>query len=406
MISWLGTEKINVPCCDANDEMEMYTYDECTNDSEENVKRCRGIVCKKGTYELICPSFGYVDEYIADEEQQERILNRLGDDDWTMYYSVEGTIVRLFWYNGQWYLCTHKKLDAFKSRWSCKYTFGELCVKALAEIYGEAFTWDSFLSELDTNHKYVFLIRANHENRIVCHAHHVKSGERIWCLGSYDEQFRFYLYTTHPSHNCLSEKVKGPTPIPNISSNNILEYIHQISPFEYRGLFLSRIVSDGVYERISIFHPEYKKWEAVRGNNPNLRFRFLEVRRNLELVQQLYILYPKSAEIFDRYENILFNVASMINHFYVQRYIRHKYVTLPKEEYFIMKKCHDWYLQDQTHHRIFTKKVLEFINEENPLHLYKMIRRYELSDYHQPQKVYHRQESIYPHSLQKVKSCF
>ena len=117
----------------------------------------------------------------------------------------------------------------------------------------------------------------------------------------------------------------------------------------------------------------------MRGNNPNLRFRFLELRNDPEKLKLLYFLYPKSADIFDQYDDTLHKISRMIYHFYVNRYIKNQFITLPREEFLIMKKCHDWYLTDRQNNRIFSKKVMEFMMDEPPLNLYKMIRRFNLN---------------------------
>jgi hypothetical protein len=93
----------------------------------------------------------------------------------------------------------------------------------------------------------------------------------------------------------------------------------------------------------------------------------------------LYLLYPKSAEVFDQLEDTIRKISRMIYHFYVNRYIKNQFITLPKEEFQLMKKCHNWYLEDRKNNRIFSQKVLEIMAGEEPLHLYKMIRRFTLN---------------------------
>jgi hypothetical protein len=76
-------------------------------------------------------------------------------------------------------------------------------------------------------------------------------------------------------------------------------------------------------------------------------------------------------------------LAKLIRYYYIQRYIKNKYVTLPKEEYILMKKCHDWYLLDRAENKINVSKVLEILNHEETLALYKMIRRFQINQYNQ-----------------------
>jgi hypothetical protein len=51
-----------------------------------------------------------------------------------------------------------------------------------------------------------------------------------------------------------------------------------------------------------------------------------------------------------------------------------------------MKKCHDWYLLNRVENKINVSKVLEILNNEETLALYKMIRRFQINQYNQDQQ--------------------
>ena len=94
------------------------------------------------------------------------------------------------------------------------------------------------------------------------------------------------------------------------------------------------------------------------------------------LVNKLYYLYPKFADAFDDYENTLYECAKQINKNYIDRFIKKKYVTVPKEEFYVMKSCHDWHLQDREKNRISLRKVIDTMNEQSASNLNRIIRRY------------------------------
>ena len=94
-----------------------------------------------------------------------------------------------------------------------------------------------------------------------------------------------------------------------------------------------------------------------------------------KLSDMLYFLYPRYADTFDDYENTLYDSAKQINSNYIQRFIKKKYVTVPKEEYTVMNACHEWHLQDRVRNRISLRKVIEILNEQPPTNLNKIIRR-------------------------------
>jgi len=362
-----------VKITDSDEFLEIYNYNECCNENEECLKKKRGAIYEKDTDNIIAYSFGYTDLY-TEEDDIQTIFENL--QDWKFYYSLEVTLLRLFMYNNKWYLVTHKKLDAFKSRWSCRETFGELFVSSLNKIFdvptNQVFDW--LTNQLNPQQIYFFLLKSNYENRIVCQYNHKQ--DKIIFLGTLlkgegNEKFNFCTFETEPLL-----KIKGPENIEINNYDELKNIVHNINPFQYQGIIAIQKTSG---KQIKILNNEYHKFYQLRGNNPNLRFRYLELRNDEQKLKDLYNLYPKYAETFDHYEDILYKISRMIYHFYVNRYIKNQFITLPKEEFLVMKKCHNWYLLDRKENRIFTKKIMEFLNEEPALNLYKMIRRYTLN---------------------------
>lgn len=367
-----------VRCMDTDGDLEIWSYPECSNDSPEDVKRQRGII-KDKEGNVIVRSFGYTNEFT--EGDVELITEKVGAglDDWIFHQSVEGTLLRMFFYNERWYLSTHKKLNAFKSRWSCKQTFGELFFEGLNDIYHRADALEWLQEQLPRENVYFFLVRSNQQNRIVCHTHHLKKKESLVFLGHYcdNDDFVFYHKGDGPENLAVLRVMESPQLMPNsfATVDEIAEAVKATDPFLAQGVIAFR---KGGFESFKVLSSEYVRYYRVRGNNPNLRFRYLEVRNQPEQVKLLYVLYPKYTILFDEYEGTLYEIAKVIYQFYVSRYIKNQYVTLPREEYLLLKKCHQWYLADRKNNRIFTQKVLELLASEPPLHLYKMIRRFHL----------------------------
>lgn len=363
----------SIKCTDSNGKLSVFNYTFCDNQSNSDVKSTRGVVIDKDN-QVIVKTFGYTDEFLlSDREEIERRLQNLGD--WDVQYSLEGTLIRVFSYDNEWYISTHKKLNAFKSRWSCRETFGEIFRKGIHELFYEEAKMDDVLAEflegLDKEKVYLFLLRSNQENRIVCQAHFVKKLEKIIHVGCFDSEGHFLI--NRGDHGGWLGRMASPQFIQVDTLDDVLAMVDNVNHFEYQGLiFFHKERPD----QFKIVNPRYHELYQLRDNNPNLRFRYLELRNDPDKVRQLYALYPRSADIFDEYENTLYKIARMIYHYYVSRYIKNKYITLPREEYLIMKKCHDWYLSDRQNNRIFTAKIMEFLSQEPPLNLYKMIRQY------------------------------
>ena len=100
----------------------------------------------------------------------------------------------------------------------------------------------------------------------------------------------------------------------------------------------------------------------------------------ISLLQEMTDLESESSE--ESMENIktlvdyLVKIFSFLLLLNTLRFIKKKYVTLPREEYMIMKKCHIWYMEDRQNNKVFTSKIMEFLNDDSALNIYKMIRHY------------------------------
>jgi len=351
-----------VRCIDSDDNLELWSYTNCTNESDEEIKKCRGQIRDREDGHIVCASFGYTDEYICNN------MDNVKPEEWRWFYSVEGTMLRLFHFKEKWYLCTHRRLDAFKSRWSCRQTFGDIFIEYLHEIYGDETDVMTYLtSRLDKGRVYFFMLKSNYQNRIVCHYR----TRRLLLIGSYDTSLEvFVFHTSSEDDDDMLSKIPGPQPFDE--TDDLENKIMAMNIYEYQG-----IIGFKKGRTIKVLHPDYKRLYDIRGNNPNLRFRYLEIRNEPDKVESLYTLYPRFSNIFDEYENILLSISQMIHKFYVKRYIHKMYITLPPEEYSVMKKCHQWFLEDRSNHRVFTKKVFQMMNDEPALNLYKMIQRYQ-----------------------------
>ena len=343
----------------------------CTEQSRSS--KDRGCVVNHDN-KIICPSLGYTPEFNMESNKKEISEYMENLDDWLWFYSMEGTMVRLFFYNNQWMLCTHKKLSAFRSKWSCRYTFGEMFQQNLKHIYSDNidYSYEWFLSKLNVKRIYYFLIRCNSQNRIICHTSSIKPNETIISLGNRNtENMEFSIEDDCP----ILSKIKSPFPVIGAmdSVESIIKFVEEtIDPFQYPGIM-------GYNKRnnklVKISNSRYKDLIKVRGNNHNIKFRYLEIRMDKVMVEKLYMLYPRMVSIFEDYEKTLLKISKKIYGVYVERYIHSRYITLPRDEYIILQKCYNWYLENK-HIRISPKEIMDFIDVENPLYLYKMIQRY------------------------------
>lgn len=357
---------------DSDDEakLDLFCYVKCTNTDSDVLKQCRGVVFHD--QQLVMKAFPYTVEF--NHEELPRLEEALKDfNKFTFYDAYEGALLRVFNFNNRWYLSTHRKLNAFRSKWASRESYGTHFKKALTAekennkefkdlLPDGPSILDSFYTLLDKSKQYMFLLLNNEDNRIVCHppdrptVYHVGT----FVNGELDLEDEFVL-PKPPKHNWL----------------NIDEMIDFVSKCDYK--YLQGVICFGPNNtQLKVYNKDYQDLFRARGNEASVKFRYLQVRMTKRFVDMLYYLYPKHAEIFDDYENTLYDIARGIYNSYVQRFIKKNYVTVPKEEFLVIKECHDWHLSDRENNRISLEKVISVLNKQSPTSLNHMIRRHKI----------------------------
>jgi hypothetical protein len=348
--------------------LDLFCYVKCANTDSDFLKQCRGVVFNKET--LVMKAFPYTAEYNHEElPRLEEVLRNFND--FTFYDAYEGALVRTFNFDGKWYLCTHRKLNAFRSKWASRESFGTQFKNALeAETTrnvpfknslpeGENIL-DRFYTTLDPSKQYMFLILNGEDNRIVCEPP--------------PEPVVYHVGTFVDHELVLDEKINLPHPEKH-TFLNIDELIHHVGNVDIR--YGQGIICFGPDNtQLKVFHKDYQDLFRARGNEPSIKFRYLQVRMNKEFTNMLYYLYPKMGNTFDEYENHLYEIAQSIYKAYVQRFIKGNYVTVPKEEFQVVKECHSWHQEDRKTNRISLEKVIRVMNKQTPTCLNRMIRHF------------------------------
>ena len=372
---------------DKETNLDLFCYIKCLDKDPDLLKQCRGVVFHDS--EIVLRGFPYIPEY--NDTEEELIKKLLVDNRGTYKFfdSHEGALIRVFNFNGKWYVSTHRKLDAFRSKWASKESFGTMFSNALEAEYDinenlrtrienpkseeDDSVLTKFLRTLDTDKKYMFLIRNTVQNRIVCTA---PRRPTIYHVGTFVEgelSFNNFVDLPYPREHKFS------------STKEIIDYVHNMDAKSLQGI----IIFAPNNKQYKILNKEYQDLFNVRGNEPSIKFRYLQIRLDLEKTDNLYCLYPDKAHIFDDYENVIYEIAKHINRAYVDRYIKRLFVTVPKEEYHIMKTCHEWHLKDRKRNRISFQKVMEVINEQVPTFLNHMIRKAKTSKLESSVKIPH-----------------
>ena len=351
-------------------DLQLFHYKSCTNESNPLVKKVRGIV--RSGDNIVSSSFGYIDELDVTKNKEEIIKRMHSFNQCKIYKMYEGTVVRMFYWRHRWYLSTHKKLNAFDSRWGksgCK-TFGEMFVDALCDDRvnfkpQNPDIWDiynNFCYSLDTNKTYVFLILHDGNTRMVCD--NDNSVLPLYHIGEFD----------NVTHLLVEGNTSNIPSLPRLYFNSpeeIVEYVKNMCPFKNQGL----IVYFPNQTQLKIFNSEYKNIQEIRGNQPDIVFRYLEVRHNHEEYSKFFSVFgEKYSNELNDVEKTILNKSLSIFQSYMKRYIYKQFVFVPKVEFIVMQMCHEWHLQDRNNHKMKAYVVYDFVNTLPTKLLYSLLK--------------------------------
>lgn len=362
-------EAISLYDVDTDYNLELYCYNSCTNNDRDIVKQSRGVVYNGD--ELVLKGFPYTEEYnVEDREKLQNIFSDL--DGWKFFRSFEGCLLRLFFFKDKWFLSTHHRLNAYKSKWSCKDSFGFLFKKAILNEYNVNLELNNtlqqgedvlinFYNRLDKECQYMFLLRNTSENRIVCMPPTEKE-PLIYHVGT----FKNHVLNLNTNIN-----IPYPRELTFANLEEMLQYVADVDTSYYQGLICFK---DN--RQVKIVSNNYLEKFSLRGNQPSLNFRYLQIRTNPELKKKFLNLYPESKSNFSGYENHIQEICKFIYKSYVDRFIKKLNVVVEQPYYRIMSKCHKWHIEDRQNNRVTFNKVLEVINNESPVTVNHLIKIY------------------------------
>ena len=367
---------------DSDGEIDLFCYTTCDESDPDYVKACRGLVFHGD--KLVLKAFSYNPDYTAND--YEYLDKTYPDTSKLSFFDAhEGALIRVFYAGGdeekKWFVSTHRRLNAFRSKWSSRTSFGECFSQALEYEFStqekfknrilsspletqneQASVLEKFISTLDTSMQYMFLIQNNKENRIVCDA---PEYPRVFHVGTFSEQSNALNIT---------EFVDLEYPIKHSfnTMDDVMEYVeNSVDCKQLQGVIMFTDT-----EQIKILNREYKYLFDLRGNESSIKYRYLQMRMNPEKLADFQKLYSAYSDQFDMYEDTIYEIAVQIFNAYLNRFIHKKHVTMPPEEYSIMKECHSWHISNRADNHISFDKVMRVLNAQDSSKTNKMIRRY------------------------------
>jgi hypothetical protein len=362
--------------------------DEQFEKNKDIIKKCRGLVLDTNG-DVVLSACTYTPEYssadtdmisefvnigggVSSEEGENNIpaITR-GFSDCSFYESHEGALIRLFNYNGKWFMSTHRKLNAFKSRWSGTQSYGTSFKNALkyqidtnsvlrdSMNASESGFLQSFQDTLDPSKKYMFLVKNVSENRLVCKPTDTPTMYHVSTIledGTLDLDDNI--------------NIQKPKKFEFNSIDDLYIYVNNCDASVTPGV----IVFGPENKQFKVSSPNYIYFSDVRGNQPSVKFRYLEIRCESDKNKSLRDMYPDYVDKFDEYESIIETIASNIHTAYMDRFINRKHVKVPPAEYQVIKIAHGWYIEDRSTRRVTKRVICDILNTQKPSSINQMIK--------------------------------
>lgn len=264
-------------------------YEELT----ELERICNGSIYEKETNKLICASFN---KFNKDDTQIGNFFN-LEDENLNIFHSIQGSLIRVYFYNNKLYFATKKCIDAFRAFWSSKQSFGEMFRQCLEKLKN-----NNFNCEFYKNKNYFFIME------------HVNNKS----IFDITENILFHIMTYHlDTDKYVNEYIGINKPLMcDVRDKPTLEKMISMKNINSEGFIL---FSDkcGIIQKKIIF-PEFKRLQDLYGNCKTRFFRFLQIQNNIDMVKQYLQSFPFYSKEFVEYEQKLILFCKKLHEMYLE----------------------------------------------------------------------------------------
>lgn len=263
------------------------------------IRECNGLIMEKDTFKIICYTFN---KCLEDSSLDES----LDTDNLYVEPALEGTLMRLYYYNNKWNISTKKCIDASKSKWLSEKSFYDLFLECLGNY--------NIDENLTTTNCYSFIL-THPENNIVIKY----SNPQLYHISTRDLLNLNEIDATIGIVKLNRQSVeKEYLPI-------LIGQLLNDSNLSYEGY----ILIDTKYNRQKLKTFIYKKARDIWGNTNNRFMRFLELRKDLNMLNEYLTYYPCDKDNFINYEDKISYLANDILKYYMLKHVNKENIKIP-----------------------------------------------------------------------------
>jgi hypothetical protein len=319
----------------------------------------RGTIINVETEKIVCKSHPFTTKVVTDNDSRMTDLFT-GDFNANQFYPfTQGTMAR-YWFDGnQWRMSTHRKIEGEKSSWGGP-TFGEMFQEL--KQFNDA--------DLDKNYCYHILV-VHPKNRMVFK---VSTGKLV-LVSVYDRENDLFI----PSNKLGKAPVGVEIPQPLSGIDNIQNLTTQVNEMaKESSVDKAGIICFGKTNPIVVINPTFSEVLEARGNEQNLKSRYIAVR-GTHLANVLINWYSgEFPQVFKEAEDSINTLVRYLHRTYLRLYVQGERYNgkkdLPKEEFIILQRCHNWHRMNPKKNIVTEKHVKIIVDDTNGFYVMKMVK--------------------------------
>tara|TARA_B100000787_G_scaffold166225_2_gene151116 strand:- start:981 stop:2087 length:1107 start_codon:yes stop_codon:yes gene_type:complete len=285
-----------------------YTKDKCDM-SNKDVQKCRGLIAKMSTNELVClPPIK--------SSELEEVYNSIEQwDGLSMEDFLDGTMISMFYQNETWMISTRSNIGA-----NCKWV-GD---KQFSEMFKEACNLE--FDSLDVNKFYTFVLM--HPENIIVTQYQVPEIVLVSSGSVVDG------VVVH--HDIYKEPLEIKKPI-QYKFNNVSEIrdFVRTMDFQHQGIVLKNKEN----KRVKFRNENYNYAKSLKGNSTNVKFLYYENKKQKN-IQEYLSFFPNETEMYNTFNSEFIQLVSDTLSYYKKYHIK-KEIKIKEIPFQLRPLCYD-----------------------------------------------------------------
>ncbi len=267
-----------------------------TPNNEKWLRECNGLIVEKETNRVVCYTMDKMDESTELTINQDIDMSTVN-----LGYSLEGALLRVYYYGDKWMVSTKRCVNAKKARWLSKKTFHEMFMETIPE---------GFMDKLEVDKCYSFILGHPENNMVV----------------QYVRPMLYHLITRDMGTLEEIEVDLGVNKMPMLETRDLeaeMKNLESINWEELGGVSLEGIViTDGNKNRQKFITQSYKRAKELWGETNYRFYRYLEIRKEGNGVIEEYLRYfPHHKDEFVKYEKDFIGLVQFVFDIYYGKHV-------------------------------------------------------------------------------------